>query len=199
VIQDGAQGTPQVPPPRLLFSFIKEGTASYISHLDMMTVFERSLVRAGVHARFTEGFNPKPRLEFASPLGLGIESDEEIAAVVLGEAGDAEGFIEGMNRALPPGLRVTRAVLTVEQAGAKRRSLMSLHWGSEYLLDGHSLLLPVTGPSIRKTIEAAEKKPEGPARRLRTIASGKGGEPASYFEVLCAMRGPSEARSSFLS
>ena len=97
----GARSGEEAPPDqgrpdrRLLFSFVKEGTAAFISHLDLMAVFERALVRAGIRARFTEGFNPKPRLEFASPLGLGIESDEEIAAVVLEDRGTGRGLHRG--------------------------------------------------------------------------------------------------------
>lgn len=198
---EGSPARDQAPPPaaRLLFSFVKQGTAAFISHLDMMSVFERSLVRAGVRARFTEGFNPKPRLEFASPLGLGIESDEEIAAVIIAEGESVEGFAERMNRALPPGLRVTRAQLTVEQPGTRRRSLMSLQWGSEYLVDGVILRLPMPGPSIRKTLEAAGTSPQNPPRRVRTLATAGGGEGASYFDVLCGPSEPFPPRSSRLS
>ena len=63
---------------RVLFSYTKTGAASFISHLDLMAVFERALARAGYAARFTEGFNPKPRLEFANPLSLGLDSLDEI-------------------------------------------------------------------------------------------------------------------------
>jgi hypothetical protein len=187
---------PRLPGPRLLFSFTKSGASAYISHLDMMTVFERALARAGVRARFTEGFNPKPRLEFASPLGLGIESEEEIAAVVLEDPADREGFAERMNRALPGGLRVTRADLIVEDPKARRRSLMSLQWGSEYRVGDRTVRLPMGGGrSVRQ--EAVVGGPEpAPILRLRTLAAGQGGEPASYFDVLCA---PPASRSAALS
>ncbi len=184
------------PGPRLLFSFSKTSAAVYISHLDMMGVFERALIRAGVRARFTEGFNPKPRLEFASPLGLGIESEEEVAAVVLEDPADGEAFVERMNRALPGGLRVARAELTREEPGVRRRSLMSLQWGSEYRVAGRAVVLPLGGGrSIRAEAEAAGPA-AGPILRTRTLARGPDGEPASYFDVLCA---PPPPRSSDLS
>jgi radical SAM-linked protein len=171
-------------PLRLLFGFRKEGPAAFISHLDLMTVFERALQRAAVHVSFTEGFNPKPRLEFASPLGLGIESDEEIAGVILSSREQAEGFRERMNRALPAGIEVTRAELAVETPGKKRRSLMSLYWGSEYRVDARTLLLPLGGPSIRKTVEEAGGSSSTPIRRLRTLAAAGSGQGVSYFEAL---------------
>jgi radical SAM superfamily enzyme YgiQ (UPF0313 family) len=181
---------PAAAAPRLLFSFRKEGTAAFISHLDLMTVFERALLRAGVRAKFTEGFNPKPRLEFASPLGLGIESDEEIAAVVLSDRAQAEGFEARLNRALPPGLTVTRAELLMEIAGQKRRSLMSLHWGSEYRVGGRTLLLRLGGTSIRKAIEEGGTPSDALIRRLRTLAAGAGGAAVSYFQALAAPQAP---------
>jgi len=179
-----AAGAPVGMPLRLLFSFRKEGLAAFISHLDLMTVFERALLRAGVRASFTEGFNPKPRLEFASPLGLGIESEEEIAAVILSSREQSEGFRARMNRALPSGIAVTRAELAVEIPGKKRRSLMSLYWGSEYRVDSRTLLLPLGGPSIRKTVEEAGGGSSTPIRRLRTLAAAASGEGVSYFEAL---------------
>ena len=89
---------PAEPVSRLLFSFAKEGRAVYLSHLNLMGIFERALVRAGLRARFTEGFNPKPRLEFASPLPLGVASEGEVASVEL-EAGygTPEAFAERLN------------------------------------------------------------------------------------------------------
>ena len=186
-------------PPRLLFSFSKEGSAAYISHLDMMGVFERALARAGIGARFTEGFNPKPRLEFASPLGLGIESDEEIAAVLLESVSEAERFAERMNPALPAGLCVSRCALVREAAGERRKSLMALQWGSQYLLDGRLLQLPLGGTSIRVAVQEQGVSPGAWPRRLRTLARGPGGEPASYFDVLCPPEDEPGERSSALS
>ena len=77
---------------------------------------------------------------------------------------------------------------------------MSLQWGSEYRLDEQTLLLPLgEGRSIRKEIEASGSSPANPVRRMRTLAAGQGGQPASYFDVLCVPPGPSAERSSLLS
>ena len=174
---------------RILFSFSKSGTASFISHLDLMTVFERSLARAGYAARFTEGFNPKPRLEFANPLSLGLESSEEIAGVDLHDFDTAAGFIQRMNDALPPGLQVSCAAVVAHEGIARRRSLMSLYWGADFLVIGETgedrlLRLPSSGPSIRKTLEAEGAWASSRARRVSTWATGIDGRPVSYFDAL---------------
>jgi radical SAM-linked protein len=175
---------------RLVFSFMKTGAAVFISHLDLMTVFERAIMRAGYAARFTEGFNPKPRLEFANPLSLGLESMEEIAGVDLHDFDSEESYIARMNRSLPPGLTLLRASVAPHDGVSRRRSLMSLYWGADFELldtagDVRTLRLPADGASIRKTLEAEGTWQTTKATRLATWASDTAGKHVSYFEALC--------------
>ena len=130
-----APSTVPLPWRRLVFTFSKKGPAVFIAHLDLMTVFERALARAGYSPRFTEGFNPKPRLEFANPLNLGLSSEEEVAGIDLHDF-DSEGqFISRMNPCLPEGLSVLRASPVSDPGSARRRSLMSLYWGADFRSD----------------------------------------------------------------
>jgi radical SAM superfamily enzyme YgiQ (UPF0313 family) len=176
---------------RVLFSFSKDGPASWVSHLDLMTVFERAFARAGFAVRFTEGFNPKPRLEFANPLSLGLDSREEIAGIDLFDFATGTDFSQRLNRALPEGLRVLRAALVPHDGVSRRRSLMSLYWGSDFdvadpAAPSRQLRLPATGPSIRKTLEGEGTWGKSRATRLATWAAGPAGEPLSYFEAFSA-------------
>lgn len=175
---------------RVVFSFTKKGTAAFISHLDLMTVFERALLRAGYDARFTEGFNPKPRLEFASPLGLGIESEDEIAAADLHNFDDGESFAARISAALPPGLAVGRASVAHHDGVSRRRSLMSRYWGSDYRVatapgERREIRLPSGGLSLRKSLEASGTWEGARVLRLRTWAAGGSGEPVSFFDAFC--------------
>lgn len=61
---------------RLLFE--KTGNAVWISHLDLMRVFQRSFQRAGLPLKHTQGFNPRPSVSIALPLSVGIESKCEL-------------------------------------------------------------------------------------------------------------------------
>ncbi len=63
-------------PYRLRFS--KTGRMRFLSHHDLMRVFERALRRTGLPLRMTEGYNPHPVIAFPTALGLGIESMDEI-------------------------------------------------------------------------------------------------------------------------
>jgi len=138
-------------PARVLFRFAKRGRAAWISHLDLVTVFERSLARAGYRPRFTEGFNPKPRIEFASPLALGAESSAEIACVELENYDGAPAFAARLDRSLPPGISVEEVMpLPEAPRGSRRTSLGARYWGSEYRLGADRLVLvPKGGPGRR--------------------------------------------------
>ncbi len=183
---------------RVIFAFSKEARASYISHLDLMTVVERAVARAGYQARFTEGFNPKPRLEFASPLGLGIVSREEVAGVDLFGFDSADAFVARMNGVLPPGLRVVRAAIAPLVPGVRRRSLMAAYWGSDFSVragtgEERQMRLPGSGPSIRSTLEAEGSWASAEVTRVHTLAQGPKGGPLSYFEAFCEPPAPAEA------
>ena len=58
-------------PVRILLK--KTGLAIYISHLDMNRCLSRAVIRAKIPLWYTEGFNPKPYLNFLCPLALGQE------------------------------------------------------------------------------------------------------------------------------
>ena len=92
---------------RILFA--KEGRAVYISHLDLMRTMQRAFIRAGVKIRHTEGFNPHPYMNFALPLGLGMESRCELMEFSLIEPDGPEKLPARLNAVLPEGIRVLRA------------------------------------------------------------------------------------------
>jgi len=62
--------------PRLLFE--KTGNAIWISHLDLMRLFQRAFKRAGYPLTHTHGYNPRPSVSIALPLSVGIESECEL-------------------------------------------------------------------------------------------------------------------------
>ena len=60
-------------------------------------------------AKYSEGFNPHPKLSIAYPLSLGVESIGEIAEVEVIEDINISEFIEKMNKCLPHGMEITEA------------------------------------------------------------------------------------------
>ena len=107
--------------PRLLFE--KKGNAVWISHLDLMRVFQRSFKRAGLPLTHTQGFNPRPSVSIALPLSVGVESDCEILDFDLdGKTASNEEIREKLNDALVEGVRV----LEVYDDGRKIKHLALL-------------------------------------------------------------------------
>lgn len=63
-------------PVRIKFS--KKGDLMYISHLDLAKTMQRIMVRSDIDIWYSEGFNPQPKIVFAVPLPVGVESDCEL-------------------------------------------------------------------------------------------------------------------------
>ena len=100
--------------PRALFE--KTGNAIYISHLDLMRVFQRAFKRAGLPLTHTKGFNPRPSVSIALPLSLGVSSRCELLDFDLeGEKVPNDQILERLNACLTEGVRV----LEVYDSGAK--------------------------------------------------------------------------------
>ncbi len=86
--------------------FAKLGQLKFIGHLDLLRVFQRLYRRAAIPLSYSQGFNPHPLLSFASPLGLGVTSEDEYADIALDAEMDNEEIIVRMNRQAPEGLTV---------------------------------------------------------------------------------------------
>jgi len=60
-------------PVRFRLTFSKAGDLRFVGHLDLQRLIERCLRRSGLPLRYSQGFNPKVRLNLASALPLGQE------------------------------------------------------------------------------------------------------------------------------
>lgn len=79
-------------------AFSKTGSLQYISHLDLQRTMKSALIRANAPIWYTEGFNPHPKMVFALPLSIGIESRCELLDVKLCEDIDLDKFRENLDR-----------------------------------------------------------------------------------------------------
>ncbi len=91
---------------RLRVRFSREEEVKYISHLDLMRLWQRVLNRAGVAIAYSEGFNPHPRMSLAAPLALGVTSEAELMDIVLARWSSPHSFTEAITRQLPPGIKI---------------------------------------------------------------------------------------------
>ena len=91
--------------PRLLFE--KTGNAIWISHLDLMRLFQRAFKRAGLPLTHSGGFTPRPQVSIALPLSVGVESQCELLDFDLdGQTPDLNEIRDRLNQALVPGVKV---------------------------------------------------------------------------------------------
>jgi len=173
---------------KIIFSFSKQGTAVFHPHLGLLEIFSMAFLRAGIPVIYTQGFNPLPKLEIASPLSLGIKAGAEIASIETDGYFSAEQFKKSLNEFFPEGLLVVEAMNVFIPSGGKKHSLSSLLRG--YVYAGKD--------SEKEIVEAKEEKSYREARvgstgsiysleRLSLLASLNGvkdkSSGASYFEV----------------
>lgn len=91
--------------PRILFE--KTGEAIWISHLDLMRLFQRAFKRAGFSLTHTQGYNPRPSVSIALPLSVGVESVCELLDFDLeGEKVACNEITDRLNRSLVKGVKV---------------------------------------------------------------------------------------------
>lgn len=62
------------------FKYTKTDGAEYLSHLDLLRHIDRTLRRAGIKVKTSEGFHPHPKIFMNNPLGLGVKSVAEYCA-----------------------------------------------------------------------------------------------------------------------
>ena len=106
---------------RLLFE--KKGNAVWISHLDLMRLFQRGFKRAGLMLTHTQGYNPRPSVSIALPLSVGVQSCCELLDFELeGDVVPCDEICRRLNDALVDGVRV----LWVYEEGQKIKHLAYL-------------------------------------------------------------------------
>ena len=107
--------------PRIVFE--KKGQAVWISHLDLMRLFQRAFKRAGLPLTHTQGFNPRPSVSIALPLSVGVESSCELLDFEInGEEVPCDEIRYRLNENLIEGVKV----LGVCKKGRKLKELTFL-------------------------------------------------------------------------
>ena len=94
---------------RLRIRFSRGDETKYISHLDLMRMWQRALQRAGIPLAYSEGFNPHPRLSLAAPLPVGVTAGAELMDIVCTRWVSPHNFTDAVNKQLPEGVRVLQA------------------------------------------------------------------------------------------
>ncbi len=106
----------------------KKEAARFIGHLDFFRAVERAVYRTGAPLKMTEGFNPKPKIEFASPLSLGADSSDEIVLMEMTGEIDGNSFREKFNASVCAGVSI-REISALPVIEGKRKYTLMKNWG----------------------------------------------------------------------
>ena len=108
-------------PGKIRFKFSKTGSYKYFSHLDIISIISRAIRRAKIRVKYSEGFNPKPKMSFGPPTSLGIESHAEYGDIILADNLEPGDFLIRLNDVLQDKIIIEKAVRIVHPV----KSIMS--------------------------------------------------------------------------
>lgn len=89
-----------------ILKYGRDDRVKYISHLDFMRCFHRTVRRTDLQFIFSQGFNPHPVMTIAQPLSVGVTSESEFMKVGFEDGYKPREIVEILNNAFPPGFKV---------------------------------------------------------------------------------------------
>lgn len=116
---------------RLRVTFSRGEEVKYLSHLDIMRMWERALRRADIPLAYSQGFSPHPKISIAAPLAIGVTSDGELMDIMLRKTISPYFFIKTMSAQVPRGIGIIRA----DQVSVNLPSLQSQVRKAEYRVE----------------------------------------------------------------
>lgn len=118
----------QPPKYRLRLTFAKKPHLKYISHLDLALVWERALRRAQIPLAYSQGFNPRPKIQIASGLPLGTSGSAEIMDIIVTAPIDPTTARQRISETLPLGMTLH----SIEEVPLKAPALQHLLRQADY-------------------------------------------------------------------
>ena len=106
----------------LAFYYCVTGDVKFISHHDMMRLFRRAVVRAGLPVSYSQGFNPHARISAPLPRPVGMESQAELVMVWMTEPVEVGAALERLNAQLPEGIQMVRVEVLPSGRGLQPES-----------------------------------------------------------------------------
>lgn len=167
--------------------FSKSGLARFISHHDLMRLWQRAARRARLPLRHTAGYNPRPRIVFPDAIELGMESECEVAEVELVDWLRPADIERRLADSMPGGIRVRHVRLLPPTRKAQQpveaEFRAELDVGEEDLAGFGAR----ADDELKRFVVAMERVEGGVLVKLRRI----GGKGAKVRDVLSVLTGRS--------
>jgi radical SAM-linked protein len=148
---------------RLRLTFAKKEQVKYISQLDLALAWERALRRAKIPLAYSQGFNPRPKMQVASGLPLGTMGRAEILDIIITQKLAPTNALERIKPTLPVGL----ALHSVENVPLKAPALQNQLRQAEYEVIAETDLSPSLLTERIVALLAAEEIIQTRRRRKR--------------------------------
>ena len=147
-------------PARLRIYFAKRGVLRYTSHLDLARIWERMLRRANVLVIYSQGFNPRPKLQLAAALPLGYTSTCEIVDLWLADEvpSSFDELQARLQAVAPEGLEI----VSIERVELKGPALQTLTRQATYRIDFRDAM---SADALREAAESVLSAAELPRQR----------------------------------
>ena len=111
--------------------FDKFGEMKFISHLDLLRFFDRLLKKSQIPVKSSQGFHPRPKMSFGSPVSLGTEAYDELMDFELETPMSNEEVFKRLNSSNVVGFRVNK----VEEV-PRKSSIMEEYTVMIYEIEG---------------------------------------------------------------
>lgn len=145
---------------RLRIYFSKSDSLRYTGHLDLFTIWERTIRRAGLPLLYTQGFHPGPRIQVASALPLGFIGRCEIVDIWLDDSSPrsddfSRHYSQVIQPACPPGLTLLSVEPVDEHSPALQTQVVSAEYEVTCLDPLPASKIPLLAEKIASLLAAA--------------------------------------------
>ncbi|MFV1974783.1 MAG: TIGR03936 family radical SAM-associated protein [Candidatus Scalindua sp.] len=91
---------------KIQVKFLKQGSLRFISHHNLMKLFERAIRRARISVKMSEGFNPRPKIAYPLALPVGIKGIDEKLEMELCEWMEVSEIETRLKKQLPENIQI---------------------------------------------------------------------------------------------
>lgn len=144
--------------------FDKFGEMKFISHLDLLRFFDRLLKKSQIPVKYSQGFHPRPKMSFGSPVSLGTEAYDELMDFELESPMSNEEVFERLNSSNVVGFKVNK----VEEV-PRKSSIMEEYTVMIYEVEGSEKDISKLEELLNRDeiVEVKEKKGKTATRDLK--------------------------------
>jgi len=136
---------------RYRITFRKESVIIFTSALDLLQIWERSLRRAHLLVKYSEGFHPMPKIQLAAPLPVGFKGKNELIDIWFTEDYSENEVLECLNGSLPIGLEIKG----IEEIPENQKAVNGRLESAEYIvtIKDSRISYPFLQQSIKQLME----------------------------------------------